>query len=531
MRHRRRLDVEDAQGPDLVASAHERSHPVELPCSSPSRGVRVPVAPCGPPRQCRVSAERRPAVASCGGGWPGIDRGPRAGTPLSTPRHGGSHVRQSGDTDPLHLLAAVAAGLFVLFVLTGTRFIPNDRMGVVEKRWSGRGSVKGGLIALRGEAGFQPSILRGGLHADAAAVPRARHAARHDLRRDASATSSRATARRSRRRRRSPRTERRRTSRTSAHFLERRPARPAAQDPARGHVRHQPRPVRRRHRRTRSIYLRSNQDEDDCPPDGGGHRRARRLRARRHQGRRRPRRHRDRPRRPGLPQGEIIAPVCGDDPTRPRRPTTTTSRTRSGSSPPAGARGRQLQVLVEGTYYMNRLFATVETIPKTVIEVGTVGVVVSYTGARGADLSGDDVQARRARGERARAACGASRSCPASTRSTRTPARSCMVPTTNFILKWNRSRGRLAPLRREPVRGLAHHQGRLRAAPAALGRRAHRLQEGAARHPALRRHQAPRRADARPDGRAPTSRTSARRARSSSSFRSAATSSSAPAPR
>ena len=55
-----------------------------------------------------------------------------------------------------------------------------------------------------------------------------------------------------------------------------------------------------------------------------------------------------------------------------------------------GRRGRQLQVLVEGTYYINRLFATVELIPKTVVEVGTVGVVVSYTGDVGADLSGDD---------------------------------------------------------------------------------------------------------------------------------------------
>ena len=54
-----------------------------------------------------------------------------------------------------------------------------------------------------------------------------------------------------------------------------------------------------------------------------------------------------------------------------------------------GLRGRQLQTLVEGTYYINRLFATVEMIPKTVIEVGNVGVVVSYTGEIGVDLTGD----------------------------------------------------------------------------------------------------------------------------------------------
>ncbi len=43
-----------------------------------------------------------------------------------------------------------------------------------------------------------------------------------------------------------------------------------------------------------------------------------------------------------------------------------------------------------GTYYINRLFATVEFIKKTVIPVGFVGVVVSYTGKKGMDLSGND---------------------------------------------------------------------------------------------------------------------------------------------
>jgi uncharacterized membrane protein YqiK len=46
-----------------------------------------------------------------------------------------------------------------------------------------------------------------------------------------------------------------------------------------------------------------------------------------------------------------------------------------------GWRGRQHQVLVEGTDYINRLFATVACIAKTVVEVGHVGVVISYTGA------------------------------------------------------------------------------------------------------------------------------------------------------
>lgn len=55
-----------------------------------------------------------------------------------------------------------------------------------------------------------------------------------------------------------------------------------------------------------------------------------------------------------------------------------------------GRRGRQEQVITEGTYYINRLFATVEIKPKTIIPVGKVGVVISYTGKKGQDISGVD---------------------------------------------------------------------------------------------------------------------------------------------
>jgi uncharacterized membrane protein YqiK len=53
----------------------------------------------------------------------------------------------------------------VLIRLSGMiRYIGNNRVAVVEKLWSPKGSIKGGIIALRGEAGFQPDVLRGGLH-------------------------------------------------------------------------------------------------------------------------------------------------------------------------------------------------------------------------------------------------------------------------------------------------------------------------------------------------------------------------------
>ena len=56
------------------------------------------------------------------------------------------------------------AVLIITVFLQSVRYIPNNRVGIVEKRCSRRGSVKSGFIALNGEAGFQPEVLRGGWH-------------------------------------------------------------------------------------------------------------------------------------------------------------------------------------------------------------------------------------------------------------------------------------------------------------------------------------------------------------------------------
>jgi len=53
-----------------------------------------------------------------------------------------------------------------------------------------------------------------------------------------------------------------------------------------------------------------------------------------------------------------------------------------------GKRGKQLQVLTDGTFFINRWFATVEMKLKTVIPIGYVGVVVSYYGGVGEDVTG-----------------------------------------------------------------------------------------------------------------------------------------------
>src|SRR5689334_6866509 len=60
--------------------------------------------------------------------------------------------------------AIIIVALALLFALAGLRRVPNNRVGIVEKRFALAGSVRSGFIALSGEAGYQPHLLRGGLH-------------------------------------------------------------------------------------------------------------------------------------------------------------------------------------------------------------------------------------------------------------------------------------------------------------------------------------------------------------------------------
>src|SRR5262245_18129590 len=64
----------------------------------------------------------------------------------------------------LWVLGIVVVLLFIPWLL-GIRYIPHNRVGIVEKLWSHRGSLTGGrIVALDGEAGFQAELLRGGVH-------------------------------------------------------------------------------------------------------------------------------------------------------------------------------------------------------------------------------------------------------------------------------------------------------------------------------------------------------------------------------
>ncbi len=62
------------------------------------------------------------------------------------------------------LLAIGIPKVLILWWLC-VRYIPHNRVGVVEKLWSARGSLaEGRIIALNNEAGYQARLLRGGLH-------------------------------------------------------------------------------------------------------------------------------------------------------------------------------------------------------------------------------------------------------------------------------------------------------------------------------------------------------------------------------
>lgn len=131
-----------------------------------------------------------------------------------------------------------------------------------------------------------------------------------------------------------------------------------------------------------------------------------------------------------LQDGEIIAPYVGEEHASFQDPEKFLAL--------GGRRGKQLQVLTDGTYYINRLFATVEFRPKTVVPIGCVGVVVSFFGKEGKDTSGSDYN----HGELVEEGCKGVLEKPlmSGKYAFNTDAgKVVLVPTTNIILKWNRS--------------------------------------------------------------------------------------------
>lgn len=136
---------------------------------------------------------------------------------------------------------------------------------------------------------------------------------------------------------------------------------------------------------------------------------------------------------PSLLPGEIIAPPVGADPDA--TPYHNNFQQPQQFLDAGGCRGRQYQPLTDGTYFINRWFATVEQLPKTVVPIGYVGVVVSYFGRVGKDVSGEAFRhgERVAEGERGvwQRPLG-----PGKYAFNTYAGNIVLVPTTNFVLHW-----------------------------------------------------------------------------------------------
>ena len=351
-----------------------------------------------------------------------------------------SEFFRSGWTAGSATLAALGmtlAALLVLWVLASlsgaVRYIPNDRIGVVEKLWSGSGSVKLGLLALGGEAGFQPDLRRGGFHfftplqyrvhilpmvsvtqgkigyvfaRDGVDLPAGQTLADNasvsnflDVRAFLQGGGQKGPQRK--------------ILREGTHIIN-----PAlfvvmteettysmTMDSTEREYYQKMRELLDQRRGFAPLVIKGTEDSHASDllavvtvQDG-----------------------------PALPRDELLAPDVGDHHNSFQEP--------EKFLKDGGKRGRQERVLVEGTYYINRLFATIELINKTVIPVGFVGVVVSYTGRKGNDVSGSEYS----HGELVETGCkGVWRDplMPGKYAFNTYAGKIELVPTTNFVLMW-----------------------------------------------------------------------------------------------
>ena len=207
---------------------------------------------------------------------------------------------------------------------------------------------------------------------------------------------------------------------------------------------------------------------------------------------------------PTLPPGELIAPPVGTDKDQPNFHNN--YQDIEAFLAAGGRRGVQYTPLIDGTYFINRWFATIEMIPKCVVPHRLRGRGGQLLRQEGGDTSGKEFRhgERVHEGEKGvwETALGPGKyrlQHALRARSSRCPPRtsSCTGSPAE----------RRAPLRRFAEIDRADHGRRLRADVAAERGRAYRLREGAVRDSAVRRREATDHADARPDARAPISAT------------------------
>ncbi|HXD85982.1 MAG TPA: SPFH domain-containing protein [Urbifossiella sp.] len=312
-------------------------------------------------------------------------------------------------SEPLVSYAVIAAVAFFVLLIAWwltVRVIPNDKVGVVEKLWSVRGSVSDGrIIALNHEAGYQAELLRGGLHfgywrwqyrvhvvplvtvpqgqigyvyaRDGEPLPPSQTLGRvaecnnfQDARAFLDRTGDEADF--------GQRGRQRAILREGVYAIN--PAVFVVMTVSRAYTldhlldQHETTSVQAWHQQL-------SQNDGFNPVVIGGSNRSGETEvhddligvATVHDG-------------PSLPPGEIIAPAVGTEPDG-------ASYHNNFQDPEAflaagGRRGRQYAVQTDGTYFINRWFASIEKVAKTVVSIGHVGVVVSYVGRAGRDVSG-----------------------------------------------------------------------------------------------------------------------------------------------
>jgi len=271
------------------------------------------------------------------------------------------------------------------------RYIPNNQVGIVEKMWAAKGSIKSGFIALHNEAGYRPEILRGGIHVflpfmyrihksdlvtvgqgkiayvfarDGAPLAPSQVLASNDTEEKADFQDARKFLTGG-----GQKGPQRKIIREGTYAINTTQFAIITDDGVYGNA------LSQQERGVLDAMRQTIADRDGFAPVV--------IAAERdvvgivtvHDG-------------PSLPSGEIIAPEVGTD-LKLRETFHNNFQEPEKFLKAGGFRGRQLQVVVEGTWYINRLFATVEVVPKTIIPVGNVGVVIFYTGPKTADVSGE----------------------------------------------------------------------------------------------------------------------------------------------
>ena len=331
----------------------------------------------------------------------------------------------------------IIIGVFILLKLVGFRIIPNNKIAVIEKWWSPKGSLKEQIIALNGEAGYQPDVIRGGIHfltplmfkvhiCPLVTIPQGQIAyvfARDGRPLDATQTLSSVIKEcnnfqdaRAFLKNGGQKGPQRLIIREGSYAFNLAQFIIITEDktyylPLGNHSEEasisKMSEILKQRDGFKPIVIKGSDDKVGIVTVHDG---------------------------PSLNQNNIIAPTVGDDSSTPETYHNNFQDIEKFLKA-GGFRGRQYQVLVEGTYFINRLFATVELIDKTVIEVGYVGVVVSYTGEKGIDESGMDYK----HGELVEngfRGVWQTPLMPGKYAFNTYAGKVIMVPTTNIILKW-----------------------------------------------------------------------------------------------